>query len=56
MNDEAKLDAECAARNRQDNPVQHLEHLLRIGYTADSPVIKRFAAEHGLEELLTAAD
>jgi hypothetical protein len=52
MSEDLSIDAEGATRNRSYGPVDHLRHLLKIGYTTDSTVIKSFVLEHNLEGAL----
>lgn len=45
-----KLDAESVARNKSAGPLEHLEHLLKIGWDPNSPLIKRFLKDNYLSE------
>lgn len=53
---ELNLDAESIARNKTYGPIDHLQHLVKIGWTADSQVIKKFLVNNNLtnEDLKTA--
>lgn len=48
MSEEA-LDAENTTRNKKYTETDHLKHLLKVGHQLDSPLIRRFASENGLE-------
>lgn len=45
---ELNLDAESIARNKSYGPMEHLQHLLKVGWSPDSLVIKKFLAENNL--------
>ena len=45
---ELNLDAESVARNKTYGPFEHLQHLLKIGWSADSQLIKKFLIENNL--------
>ena len=45
---EQNLDAESITRNKSYDAHQHLEHLLKVGWLPDSPLIKKFLKENNL--------
>ena len=45
---ELNLDAESITRNRTYGPFEHLQHLLKIGWSPDSQLIKKFLIENNL--------
>ena len=45
---ELNLDAESVTRNKSYDALDHLQHLLKIGWTSDSPLIKKFLTENNL--------
>lgn len=45
---ELNLDAESVTRNKSYGAIDHLEHLLKIGWMPDSPLIKNFLSQNGL--------
>ncbi|OGI10444.1 MAG: hypothetical protein A3I68_09220 [Candidatus Melainabacteria bacterium RIFCSPLOWO2_02_FULL_35_15] len=45
---ELNLDAESITRNKTYGPSEHLQHLLKIGWSADSQLIKKFLIENNL--------
>lgn len=45
---ELNLDAEGVTRNKNYGAVDHLQHLLKIGWSPDSQLIKKFMRENGL--------
>lgn len=47
---ELNLDAESVTRNKSYDSLQHLEHLLKVGWSSDSPLIKKFLKENNLSE------
>ncbi len=53
---ELNLDAESITRNKTYGAVDHLQHLLKIGWTPDSQIIKKLMKENNLtnEDLSTA--
>lgn len=48
--DELSLDAESVTRNKTYGALDHLQHLLRIGWSPDSQLIKKFLKENNLSE------
>jgi len=51
MSDEI-LDAESSTLNRNASPVDHLKHLLKIGWDVKTPLIQSFVTKYGLEREL----
>lgn len=47
---ELNLDAESVTRNKSHGALEHLEHLIKIGWSSDSPLIKRFLTENNISE------
>ena len=47
---ELNLDAESIARNKTYGPTDHLQHLLKIGWSPDSPLIKKYIKENNLTD------
>jgi len=45
---ELNLDAESITRNKSYGAMQHLQHLLQIGWLPESPLVKRFILENQL--------
>ena len=45
---ELNLDAESITRNKTYGPAEHLQHLLKIGWSPDSQLIKKFLTENNL--------
>ena len=45
---ELNLDAESITRNKTYDSTDHLKHLLKIGWSPDSPLIKKFLATNNL--------
>ena len=45
---ELNLDAESVTRNKSYGAIEHLEHLLKIGWLPDSPLIKKFLNQNSL--------
>lgn len=45
---ELNLDAESVTRNKSYGATDHLEHLLKIGWLPNSPLIKKFLSQNGL--------
>jgi hypothetical protein len=51
MSDEI-LDAESSTLNKNLGPIDHLRHLLKIGWEPKSPLIQSFIIKYGLEREL----
>ena len=47
---ELDLDAESIARNKTYGAIDHLQHLLKIGWSTDSPLIKKYLKENNLTD------
>lgn len=47
---ELKLDAESVTRNKNYGNFEHLQHLLKIGWSPNSPLIKKFLTQNNLSE------
>ena len=47
---ELNLDAESVTRNKTYGAHDHLQHLLRVGWSPDSQLIKKFLKENNLSE------
>ena len=45
---ELNLDAESVTRNKTYGAFDHLQHLLKIGWSPDSQLIKKFLKENNL--------
>ena len=45
---ELNLDAESITKNKAYDAFDHLQHLLKIGWSQDSPLIKKFLLENNL--------
>ena len=45
---ELNLDAESITRNKTYDSIDHLKHLLKIGWSPDSPLIKKFLTGNNL--------
>ena len=52
MAEEEVVDAEAGTLNKQASPVDHLRHLVNIGWKPSQPVIRNFVEKHGLEDEL----
>ncbi len=49
---EESLDAESVTRSKNTGPESHLRHLLRVGYSFQSPLVRAFVEEHSLQRLV----
>lgn len=47
---ELNLDAESVTRNKSYGAIDHLQHLIKVGWSPDSPVIKKFLKENNLTD------
>lgn len=52
MADEEVVDAEAGTLSKQGSAVDHLRHLINIGWRPEQPVVQRFIEEHGLSDEL----
>lgn len=50
MNLEQNIDAESVTRNKKIGAFEHLQHLLKIGWSEDTPLIKNFLKENNLTD------
>jgi hypothetical protein len=48
------VDAESSTLNKNAGPVDHLKHLLNIGWADTSPIITKFVQKYNLEDDLIA--
>jgi hypothetical protein len=48
------VDAESSTLNKNAGPLDHLKHLLNIGWSDTSPIITKFAQKYNLENDLIA--
>lgn len=53
MSEEEVVDAESSTLNKQTSPMDHLRHLLKVGWEPDSPLIKSYTEKHHLQDELT---
>jgi len=47
---EQNIDAESITRNKTYSAIDHLQHLLKIGWEPNSPLIKKFLKEYNLSD------
>jgi hypothetical protein len=52
MADDEVVDAEAGTLNKQVSPLEHLRHLINIGWEDRSPLIQNFVSKHALEDEL----
>lgn len=52
MADEEVVDAEAGTLNKQASPLDHLRHLLNIGWKDTDPVVQDFVEKYGLDDEL----
>ncbi len=52
MAEEEIVDAESGTLNKQSNPLEHLRHLLKVGWEPKSYLISNFVEKHGLRDEL----
>jgi hypothetical protein len=48
--EEEIIDAESGTLNKETSPLDHLRHLLKIGWEPERPLIRNFVEKYGLEE------
>jgi hypothetical protein len=48
------IDAESSTLNKNAGPIDHLKHLLNIGWSDTSPIITKFVQKYNLEDDLIA--
>jgi len=44
------VDAEASTLNKNAGPIDHLKHLLNIGWSDSSPIITKFVEKYNLED------
>jgi|LakMenE18May11ns_1017448.scaffolds.fasta_scaffold5901985_1 hypothetical protein len=44
------IDAESSTLNKNAGPIDHLKHLLNIGWSDTSPIITKFVQKYNLED------
>lgn len=47
---ELNLDAESITRNKTYGVIDHLQHLLKVGWLPNSPLIKKYLKENNLTD------
>lgn len=47
---ELDIDAESITRNKTYNQLDHLKHLIKVGWAPNSQLIKKFLRENNLSE------
>lgn len=52
MAEEEVIDAEAGTLNKQVSPLEHLRHLINVGWESGDPIIQKFIEEHGLSDEL----
>lgn len=52
MPEEEIIDAESSTLNKHASPLEHLKHLLNIGWDPKTPLILKFVDKHNLHEEL----
>lgn len=52
MAEEEVVDAESGTLNKQTTPLEHLKHLMHIGWSPDQPLVQNFVEKYGLEREL----
>ena len=52
MAEEEVVDAESSTLNKNTGPLDHLKHLINIGWTEKHPLVQKFVEKHGLEDEL----
>ncbi len=48
--EEEIVDAESSTLNKNAGPLDHLRHLLNIGWSPNTPLIVKFVEKHGLDD------
>lgn len=49
LNEEEVVDAESGTLNKNSNPVDHLKHLLSLGWDKTTPLIQKFVEKYSLD-------
>ena len=52
MAEEDIIDAESGTLNKQTTPIDHLKHLIKIGWEPERPLIRNFVEKYGLQDEL----
>lgn len=52
MAEEEIIDAESGTLNKQTTPIDHLKHLIKIGWEPERPLIRNFVEKYGLQDEL----
>lgn len=52
MAEEEVIDAESSTLSKHGTPLDHLKHLVNIGWTADTPLIQNFVEKYNLHDEL----
>ncbi len=52
MAEEEIIDAESGTLNKQTTPIDHLRHLIKIGWEPERPLIRNFVEKYGLQDEL----
>lgn len=52
MAEEEVVDAESSTLNKNTSALDHLKHLLNVGWTAETPLIQKFVETHNLQDEL----
>lgn len=52
MSEEEVVDAESSTLTKNVSPLDHLKHLVNIGWTEKTPLIQKFVEKYNLEDEL----
>lgn len=52
MSEEEVVDAESSTLNKNSSPLDHLKHLINIGWDDRTPLIQKFVEKYNLEDEL----
>jgi hypothetical protein len=52
MAEEEVVDAESSTLNKNIGPLDHLKHLLNVGWTEKTPLVQKFVEKYNLEDEL----
>lgn len=52
MAEEEVIDAESSTLNKNTNPLDHLRHLIKVGWDPNTPLIVKFVDKYGLDDEL----
>lgn len=50
--EEEVIDAESSTLNKNSSPVEHLKHLISIGWSPNTPLIVKFVEKYNLDDEL----